>query len=309
MSYTARKIYPIEVKTETSSSLPAVLPRSSEYLFNRDLSLIEFFRRVLEEGLDNSQPVLERLKFLSILSSNLDEFFMIRVSALKEPLGEKVSADGMKAADLLIEIKSRVTELINEQTKCLYEEILPELSKNGIEICSFDSLTENEQQKLTEYFKESIYPVMTPQAVDPAHPFPYISGGSLNLGLIVRPKLTRRTEKVAIKADHFFIRIKIPPVVPRIIPVNAESTRFVLVEDLIASNVRLLVPEASGEMCQTFRITRDADIELREAEASDLLEMMEQNLKQRRFGDVVRLEVSKKMPAEMIEYLTDSLEI
>ncbi|HVE57749.1 MAG TPA: polyphosphate kinase 1 [Pyrinomonadaceae bacterium] len=309
MSYTARKIYPIEVITENSQSLPAALPRSSEYLFNRDLSLIEFFRRVLEEGLDNSQPVLERLKFLSILSSNLDEFFMIRVSALKESLGEKVSADGMCADDLLVEIKSRVSELIDEQTKCLYEEILPELSQNGIEVCSFDSLSENEQQKLTEYFKESLYPVLTPQAVDPAHPFPYISGGSLNLGLIVRPKLSRRTEKAAIKSDNFFIRIKIPPVVPRIIPVNEDSTRFVLVEDLIASNVRLLVPEASSEMCHTFRITRDADIELREAEASDLLEMMEQNLKQRRFGDVVRLEVSKEMPAEMIEYLTDSLEI
>src|SRR4030095_3136700 len=114
MSQTARKIYPIEVKTENSQSLPASLPRSSEYLFNRDLSLIEFFRRVLEEGLDNSQPVLERLKFLSILSLNLDEFFMIRVSSLKESLGEKVSADGMTAADLLVEIKSRVNELIDE---------------------------------------------------------------------------------------------------------------------------------------------------------------------------------------------------
>lgn len=309
MSHTARKIYPVEVKTENSGFLPASLPRSSEYLFNRDLSLVEFFRRVLEEGLDNSQPALERLKFLSILSSNLDEFFMIRVSALKESLSSKTSADGMTAAELLIEIKSRVNELIDQQTKCLYEEILPELSQNGVEVCSFDSLSENEQQKLTEYFKQSIYPVITPQAVDPAHPFPYISGGSLNLGLIVRPKLNRRTEKAAIKADNFFIRIKIPPVVPRLIPVDEDSTRFVLVEDLAASNIRLLVPEAVSANCHTFRITRDADIELREAEASDLLEMMEQNLKQRRFGDVVRLEVSKEMPAEMIEYLTDSLEI
>jgi len=309
MSYTAGKSYPIEVKTENSQFLPTSLPRSSDYLFNRDLSLIEFFRRVLEEGLDNSQPALERLKFLSILSSNLDEFFMIRVSALKESLSNKISADGKTAAELLDEIRIRVSELLKEQTKCLYEEILPELSKYGIEICTFNSLSENEQQKLTEYFTQSIYPVITPQAVDPAHPFPYISGGSLNLGLIVRPKLNRRTEKVAIKTDNFFIRIKIPPVVPRLIPVNEDSTRFILVEDLVASNVRLLVPDAFSANCHTFRITRDADIELREAEASDLLEMMEQNLKQRRFGDVVRLEVSKKMPAEMIEYLTSSLEI
>lgn len=309
MSYSAGKIYPIDLKTENLQSLPSKLPRSSEYLFNRDLSLIEFFRRVLEEGLDNSQPALERLKFLSILSSNLDEFFMIRVSALKESLNNKISADGMTPAELLVEIKTRVTKLINEQTKCFYEEILPELAQHGIEICAFNSISEDEQQNLTEYFKQCIFPVITPQAVDPAHPFPYISGGSLNLGLIVRPKLNRLIEKATIKAENFFIRIKIPPVVPRLIPVNQDSTRFVLVEDIIVSNVRLLVPEAVSANCHTFRITRDADIELREAEASDLLEMMEQNLKQRRFGDVVRLEVSKEMSAEMIQYLMDSLEI
>jgi polyphosphate kinase len=308
MSYTARKIYPIEVKTETSQFLPSSLPRSSEYLFNRDLSLIEFFRRVLEEALDTSQSVLERLKFLAILSSNLDEFFMIRVSGLKESLGTKAAADGMDIEELLAEIKTRVTELIDEQTKCLYAEVLPELSRHGIEICRFDSLNKDEQEILTDYFKQSIYPIITPQAVDPAHPFPYISGGSLNLGLMVRPKLNRRTEK-AIQTDNFFIRIKIPPFTKRLIPVSEGATRYVLVEDLIASNVKMLVPEAQQAICYTFRITRDADIELREAEASDLLEMMEQNLKQRRFGDVVRLEVSKDMPAEMVEYLTASLQI
>jgi polyphosphate kinase len=310
MSYTARKIYPIEVKTGNSQFLPSSLPRSPEYLFNRDLSLIEFFRRVLDEALDSSQAALERLKFLAILSSNLDEFFMIRVSGLKESLGSnKVAADGMEIEELLAEIKTRVTELIDAQTNCLYKEVLPELSQNGIEICDFKSLNESEQENLTEYFKESIYPIITPQAVDPAHPFPYISGGSLNLGLMVRPKLNRRSEKVAIQHGNFFIRIKIPPFVKRLIPVSEGSTRFVLIEDLVASNVTMLVPDAEQAICYPFRITRDADIELREAEASDLLEMMEQNLKQRRFGDVVRLEVSKDMPAEMVEYLTQSLEI
>jgi polyphosphate kinase len=309
MSYTARKIYPVEVKTENSQFLPSSLPRSSQYLFNRDLSLIEFFRRVLEEALDSSQSVLERLKFLAILSSNLDEFFMIRVSGLKDSLGNKIAPDGMEIEDLLAEIKMRVTDLIDEQTKCLYAEVLPELSRNGIDICSFDSLNKDEQAKLTEYFKERIYPIITPQAVDPAHPFPYISGGSLNLGLMVRPKLNRRTEKVSIQNDNFFIRIKIPPFTNRLIPVGEDSTKFVLVEDLVASNVQLLVPDAQQAICYPFRITRDADIELREAEASDLLEMMEQNLKQRRFGDVVRLEVSKNMPPEMVEYLTESLQI
>jgi polyphosphate kinase len=310
MSYTARKIYPIEVKTENSQHLPTVLPRSSEYLFNRDLSLIEFFRRVLEEGLDRAQAPLERLKFLAILSSNLDEFFMIRVSGLKDSLGSKaIAADGMQIDELLGEIKQRVTELIKEQTKCLYDEVLPELAQNGIEICEFTSLTRDEQQKLTEYFKQSIYPVITPQAVDPSHPFPYISGGSLNLGLTVRPKLSRRTEKVIINTEHFFIRIKIPSSIKRFVPVSEGATRYVLLEDLVASNVQMLVPEANSTICYKFRITRDADIELREAEASDLLETMEQNLKQRRFGDVVRLEVADDMPDEMVEYLTESLQI
>ncbi len=309
MAYTARKIYPFEINGETSQFLPASLPRSSEYLFNRDLSLIEFFRRVLEEALDNSQAPLERLKFLAILSSNLDEFFMIRVSGLKDSLGTKSAADGMDIEHLLAEIKTRVTELIDEQTKCLYQEILPELAHHGVEICSVDSLNENERESLTEYFKQCIYPIITPQAVDPSHPFPYISGGSLNLALMVRPKLNRRTEKAAIRTDNFFIRIKIPSSIKRFVPVREDSTRFVLLEDLVASNVGMLVPEAHPAICHTFRITRDADIELREAEASDLLEMMEKNLKQRRFGDVVRLEVSQTMPVEMVGYLTESLQI
>jgi polyphosphate kinase len=309
MSYTAKKIYPIEVGTEHSQSLPSPLPRSPEYLFNRDLSLIEFFRRVLEEATDRSQAPLERLKFLAILSSNLDEFFMIRVSGLKDSYGMRLAADGMDIEKLLTEIKPRVVELIEEQTKCLYEEILPQLAEQGIEVCSFNELKEQEQEHLTEYFRQCIYPVITPQAVDPAHPFPYISGGSLNLGLIVRPKLNRRTEKIVINNDSFFIRIKIPSSIKRFVPVGEAANKFVLLEDLVASNVKMLVPEADRASCHAFRITRDADIELREAEASDLLEMMEQNLKQRRFGDIVRLEVSKDMPAEMVEYLTESLQI
>jgi polyphosphate kinase len=310
MSYTARKIYPVEVKTENSQFLPSSLPRSSEYLFNRDLSLIEFFRRVLEEGTDKTQAPLERLKFLAILSSNLDEFFMIRVSGLKDSIGSKaIAADGMPIDDVLTEIKTRVTELVAEQTKYLYDEVLPELAKKGIEVCEFETLSDDEREKLTEYFKQCIYPVITPQAVDPAHPFPYISDGSLNLGLIVRPKLNRRTEKVVINTDNFFIRIKIPSSIKRFVPVSEDATRFVLLEDLVASNVQMLVPEAQSTICYAFRITRDADIELREAEASDLLEMMEQNLKQRRFGGVVRLEVANDMPDEMVQYLTESLQI
>lgn len=311
MVLTARKIYPVEeAKSENSVSLPLYLPRSSEYLFNRELSLIEFYRRVLDEALDETQPLLERLKFLSIFSSNLDEFFMIRVSGLKEKLGDKVSPDGMTPAQQLVEIRKRLTEMVQVQMNCLRDEILPELSKRGIVIAPYNSLTANERKALDGYFKRIVYPVLTPQAVDPSHPFPYISGGSLNLGLVVKPKVSRRVEKALYKwGDEFFVRIKIPPFVQRLIPVGNDSTKYVLAEDLIAANVRTLIPEANPQSCHLFRITRDADIQLREDEAEDLLQMMEENLKQRRFGDAVRLEVSQAMPREMVKYLTNSLEI
>lgn len=310
MAQTAKQIYPVEQPTNIDNySLPELLPRSSEYLFNRELSLIEFFRRVLEEGLDETQPVLERLKFLAILSSNLDEFFMIRVSSLKEKYIDKVSPDGMTPAEQLAEIKIRLTELINLQMKCLREEILPELKNQGIHVASYSSLTKAEQQNLDEYFKQKIYPLLTPQAVDPSHPFPYISGGSLNIGLFVKPKVKRRIEKAfyRFQTDEFFVRLKIPDFVPRFVEVEKDSTKFILAEDLIRANIQTLIPEANPESCHLFRITRDGDIGLREEEAEDLLQMMEQNLRQRRFGDIVRLEVSKAMNQRMADYLAESM--
>jgi len=313
MTFTARQIQSIERHdADDKSTFPLRLPRSSEFLFNRELSLIEFFRRVLDEALDRTQPLLERLKFLSIFSSNLDEFFMIRVSGLKEELGYEVevSPDGMMPAEQLKEIRVRLLEMIDVQMRCLREDVLPKLAKHGIEIVSYDSLADKERQSLREYFKSKIYPILTPQAVDPSHPFPYISGSSLNLGLMVKPKVNRRVARALYKIhDTIFMRIKIPPFAKRFVPVKKDSTKFVLIEELIAANVQLLVPEAKPEACHLFRITRDADIELREAEAEDLLEMMEQNLRQRRFGDAVRLEVSKTMPDKMINYLTESLEL
>ena len=311
MAYTARQYHSVrEIQPESGFRIPLILPRSKDFLFNRELSLTEFFRRVLDEGLDKSQPLLERLKFLSILSSNLDEFFMIRVSGLKEKYAGKISPDGMTPAHQLTEIRKRVSVLIKEQSRCLNEEILPGLSNREIFISSYKSLSESERKNLDEYFDKKIYPILTPQAVDPSHPFPYISGGSLNLGLVVRPKVSRRIEKVLYHtSDDFFVRLKIPSSVPRLIPIENDSCKFVLAEDLIAANIGKLVSDAVPESCFAFRITRDGDIGLREAEADDLLETMEENLKQRRFGEVVRLEVSGKMPDEMIDYLIDSLEI
>lgn len=299
----------------TAIPFPAAGPNKSvepAMFINRDLSLLGFFRRVLEEAMDDTQPPLERLKFISILSSNLDEFFMIRVSGLKEKLGREVraSSDGFSTAELLSEIKTRVTELIDEQMRCLGDEILPELSRAGIVVRPFNSLSDDERRQLNEYFYTSIYPLLTPQAVDPTHPFPYVSGGSVNLGLLVKPVLNRRSARALKNADHeFFVRIKIPSSVPATISVGETGNELVLVEDLIVANIRRLVPDASPELCHFFRITRDADIDLREGEIDDLLDAMEENLKLRRFGDVVRLEVSRTMPAAMVEYLAASLDI
>ena len=279
-------------------------------LINRDLSLIEFFRRVLEEAMDRRLPILERLKFLAIFSSNLDEFFMIRVSGLKERTERvvEVSPDGYSRPELLAEIRSRVSEMIELQMKCLREEIIPELGRSGIVLTEYESLGSEDRARVDAYFKANVYPLLTPQAVDPTHPFPYISGGNINLALIARPKLNKRVARAMQNVDEFFVRIKIPAFVPRFVPVGDDG-RYLLIEDLTAANIGLFAAEADPKACYQFRITRDADIEIREAEAQDLLEEMEQNLKQRRFGDVVRLEVSSSMPAEMVAYLMKSLEI
>jgi polyphosphate kinase len=312
MINTARKLYPAERGKMPAENLKtAHLPQSTKFLFNRELSLIEFFRSVLDEGLDESNPLLERLKFLAIFSTNLDEFFMIRVSGLKERANKLiVSNDGMSVPEQLSEIRNQLTRMVDRQMKCLTQEIYPRLAEEGINVLSYDSLNADQQQKLDEYFKNKVYPILTPQAVDPSHPFPYISGNSLNLGLTVKPKLNRRVARMLHKAgDRFFVRIKIPDFTPRMVRIDETADNFIMLEDLIAANIRTLVPEGSPEACHVFRINRDADLEIREDEAEDLLQMMEENLIQRRFGDVVRLEMSATMPAEMRDYLIESLQI
>jgi len=288
---------------ETSTSV-------AETIINRDLSLLEFFRRVLDEASNESIPILERLKFLAIFSSNLDEFFMIRVSGLKEKTGQRVevSPDGFTRPELLAEIKKRVSEMIERQMKCLREDLIPELGRNGIVLVDHSSLNDKERDEVDAYFKRHVYPILTPQAVDPTHPFPYISGGNINIALIARPQLNKRVARAMHSVNEFFVRIKIPRFVPRFVPVGDDG-RYLLIEDLTAANIKLFASEADPAACYQFRITRDADIEIREDEAQDLLEEMEENLKQRRFGDVVRLEVSRSMPAEMLDYLMTSLEI
>jgi polyphosphate kinase len=292
-----------------AEAAPLVATKSQQF-FNRELSLLEFHARVLEEALDDRNPLLERLKFLAIFSSNLDEFFMIRVSGLKEELDDAnvISSDGLSPAEQLRKLRERVLVLVKEQARCLHQEILPQLKDGGMAVVSYESLSRHEQEGLKDFFMEKVFPILTPLAVDPSHPFPYISPLSVNIGLMVHaPTSTRFTGKR--QDGSRFVRIKVPSVAPRLVPVGSSSSRFVLLEDLIQANIQSLFPGMNPDSCHMFRVTRDADIEIREEEAEDLLSLIQEELRRRKFGTPVRLEVSPDMPAEMIEYLTSSLDL
>ncbi|MDT7809047.1 MAG: polyphosphate kinase [Acidobacteriota bacterium] len=282
-------------------------------LFNREFSQIEFYGRVLEEALDATQPLLERLKFLSIFASNLDEFFMIRVSGLQETTAVQVaelSPDGMGQVAQLKEIRARLLPLVAEHARCLREEVLPALAVQGIGIVSYSTLSLPERQQLREFYKRQVHPVLTPQAVDQGHPFPYISNLSLNLALMVEPMPEHGiTRSLTGKVEPRFARIKVPLLVPRLVPVGDGETKFVLLEELITANLESLFPRMRLSHCHAFRVTRDADVDVREEEANDLLSMMEKTLRKRRFGTAVRLEVAAEMPAKMRDHLTEALEL
>jgi polyphosphate kinase len=300
-----------EARDASQAQTPQSPREADNRLFNRELSQIEFYRRVLEEALDPAQPLLERLKFLAIFNDNLDEFFMIRVSGLQETLAERVtslSPDGMRQVEQLREIRSRLLPLIAEHSRCLREDVLPELSERGVHLAPYNTLSLPERQALREFFKKKVHPVLTPQAVDQGHPFPYISSLSLNLALMVEPMPEHGiTRSLTGKVEPRFVRVKVPPLVPRLVPVAEQGTKFVLLEELIAANVESLFPRMHTGECYAFRLTRDADVEIREDEANDLLRMMEQTLTERRFGAPVRLEVSAQMPEGMRQYLAGAL--
>jgi polyphosphate kinase len=291
--------------------LPRNLKHQKHLLFNRELSWLEFNRRVLEEALDHRHPLLERLKFLAIFSSNLDEFFMIRVSGLQEALEAGItdtSPDGMKPDEQLKEISTRLRPLLDLQTQCLQTDILPALAAKGIVIRSYRELGKREKKTANDYFRENVFPILTPQAVDPGHPFPYISNLSLNIGVMVAsPELKKGGEPSVSMTGARFARIKLPPSVPRLIPVDEKGSRFTLLGSVIAANRDALFPRMRTGKCHLFRITRDADFEIKEDEAGDLLRTMQQHVRRMRFGHGVRLEVSATMPEEMIAYLTRAL--
>ena len=287
-------------------------------VFNRDLMQIEFFRRLLEEAADKSVPLLERLKFLSVFSSNLDEFFMVRVSGLKEMLeaDELEPMPGeLSPEEQLRAIRERVLPLVEEHSRLLRDEVIPGLKDAGVVIARYSSLTKAEKKRMAEYFMKDVFLLLTPQSVDPAHPFPYMSNLSLNIGLTAERHADHEHTGALISGEFStddavrFVRIKVPPLCPRLVAVKEGEQRFVLLEELIEANIHHLFVSAHLSKGYMFRVTRDADVEIRDDKAADLLGMIKESLRERRFGLPVRLEVSSKMPRDMVEYLTQSLEI
>ena len=279
-------------------------PSTESTLINRELSWIEFNSRVLEEALSTSHPLLERLKFLSIFSTNLDEFFMVRVSGLQEQLDDNptLSPDGLSPATQLKLISERLRPLLDLQMKCLTEQILPRLEEQNVRIISYTELNDSQRAELEILFNERMFPVLTPLSVDPSHPFPYISNISLNLGTVIVPEHPEEDDPPR------FARVKLPPKLPRLIPVDG-GYNFVLLEELVAAHIGSLFPGMRVLECQPFRITRDADIEIEEDEANDLLKTVERQLRQRRFGFAVRLEVSSGTTPATKELLRKALDL
>lgn len=289
--------------------------KNPDYFFNRDLSWVEFNRRVLEEALDPSLPLLEKVKFISIFHTNLDEFYMIRVSGLKEQVAANVlepAIDGLTAREQLQKIEKCLKPMLDQVFELWLNKVVPDLRKNNIDICDYSNLTDGEKNKLTGYFKKEIYPVLTPLAFDPGRPFPYISNLSLSLAILVRKP----------NGENHFARVKVPSILPRLLRIDNIlepdkkiqtngnfSARFVWLGDLIRENLHLLFPGMEIIEAHRFRITRDTDIELQEDEADDLLSVIEENIRLRRFGKVVRLEVADKMPEFMLETLMENLQI
>jgi polyphosphate kinase len=280
---------------------PTQLQPESRYL-NRELSALDYFARVLSLAADASVPLLERVKFLAIVSQNLDEFFQVRVSGLREQLDAGIRAtspDGLDAAEQLRAIRTRVEPMMERQAAIFTGEVAPTLDEVGVRFCDWDELAEVDREHLQGVFDERVFPVLTPLAVDPAHPFPYISNLSLNLAVVVRDPVTR---------EERFARVKVPPLLPRFL-VLPDGERFVPLEQVIAAHLDSLFPGMESIAHHPFRVTRDADFELSD-DAEDLLEAMELILRRRtKFGRVVRLEVDGKMSDEVLKLLCRELEL
>jgi polyphosphate kinase len=281
---------------------------------NRELSWIDFNRRVLEEAMESCNPLLERVKFLSIFSSNLDEFFMIRVSGIKHQIAagvKKRSPDGKTPAQQLQAIRQILLPLIAQKRQLLLEELMPQLREHGIIIYDYSQLNTTQREAMAKYFYEQVFPVLTPLAIDPSHPFPHISNLSHNLAVVIQDRAL----------GELFARLKVPEVLPRLAPLpddqcvlrhNSSQEKafcFVWMEQFIAAHLTTLFWGMEVMEAYSFRVTRDADMEIEEDEADDLLRTIEQGVRKRRFGKVVRLEVDDAMPERIRQLLMKNLEV
>ncbi|MGR4065480.1 MAG: polyphosphate kinase 1 [Vulcanimicrobiaceae bacterium] len=286
---------------------PVALEDPSLY-FSRELSWLEFNERVLDEAVEPSTPLLERLKFVAIYGTNLDEFFMIRVAAIKQQIEAQVvrrSEDGRTPTEHLTAISTRLRASLDKQMKLLNDALIPALADNQIRIVRVSDLDDERQHALEQVFDDRVFPVLTPLAVDSGHPFPYISNLSISLAVELE-------EPTRDGVTLHFARVKIPPTLPRFVPVEGTSPGerwFVTIEDLIAHHLDALFPGMEVRDSYLFRVTRDADLDLQEDEADDLLQAIESELQRRRFGEPVRLEIERGMPEYLRDYLLESLDL
>jgi polyphosphate kinase len=275
--------------------------------YSRELSWLEFNDRVLEEAIDERNPLLERLKFMAIFSTNLDEYFMIRVAAIKQQIAAEVqrrSNDGRLPEEQLQAVSARLRPSLERFTRLLQDELLPALDREGARILRYGDLDERQRAQLGRTFADRVFPVLTPLAVDQGHPFPYISNLSLSLGV----EMYEDTDE---GPEMHFARVKVPASLPRLMPIDAPGDRkhFVLLEDVIAHNLDALFPGMQIRASYLFRVTRDADLDLQEDEADDLLRAIESELRKRRFGEPVRLEVDARMPEHLRAMLLEALSL
>ncbi len=286
------------VAAESAIPVPVAPPldlHDPALYINRELSWLEFNRRVLHEALDPRTPPLERLKFHSIFGSNLDEFFQVRVAGIKQQMAAGYSertADGMTPDDQLRAISLRVREMQSQQSRHLQTELLPELAQYGLRILDLQEISDSDRLKMDRYFQTDVFPVLTPLAVDPAHPFPYISNLSLSLAVILRD----------LDGEERFARVKVPKILPRWIPLDSPN-HYVPLEQVIGANLEALFPGVEILGWYTFRITRNTDFEVDHDEAEDLLSLIQEEVRNRRFGEVTRLEVHPSMPQPMRQML------
>lgn len=286
--------------------------KNPSFYINRELSLIEFNRRVLEECINEEHPLLERIKFLAIFSSNMDEIFMVRVSGLKQQVLLGITdtpADGLSPREQLVGIHRVVTNLFAQAMAYWQDRLAPELAKEGIYLRSYNSLNKRTKRELRDYFEREIFPTLTPLLFDPTHPFPHISNLSLNLAIEIEDPETGHIH---------FARLKVPASLPRLIPINPadynellppKEQNFAWIEQVIIANLDRLFPGMLIKSAYVFRVTRNTDMEIQEEEADDLLLTMEESLRQRHFGQVVRLEIDETTPDTLRQLLVENLRV